>query len=115
MIYLIALLSITLGSVAQFFLKLGVSRQNTGIKIESLWVLITDPWFLSGVLAYALSFVIWLYVLSRIELSRAYPMVSIGYILTTAMACIWLGETLCWSKILGIALIISGVFFIARL
>lgn len=114
MIYLIALVSIILGAAGQFCLKVGVTAHKSLGDAASAWELLTDVWFLSGLTVYGLSLLTWLYVLSRLELSRAYPMVSIGYILTTAMACIWLGETLTWQKVLGISLIIIGVFFISR-
>lgn len=116
MIYLFAIISIVLGAVAQFCLKMGVMRSefDSHIQPEKIPGLLLDVWFLSGIAAYGLSMIIWLYVLSRLELSKAYPLVSIGYILTTAMACIWLGESLNWQKSAGIILIICGVFLISR-
>lgn len=114
MIYIIAFFSILAGAVAQFMLKMGVRQLRDFDGPGSVWRLCTDVWFLSGVAAYGVSLLIWLYVLSRLELSRAYPLVSLGYVLTMIMAWLWLGEALTWAKVVGMALIIIGVWFISR-
>lgn len=114
MIYLIALVSIAFGSVAQFCLKIGVSQAKQYTQTDYVLHLLTNLNFLAGLALYGLSMISWLFVLSKLELSKAYPMVSIGYVLTTAMACLWLGEVLNWNRALGIGLIVLGVIFITR-
>jgi len=63
---------------------------------------------------YAASIVIWLYVLSKIEVSIAYPFQSIGYIIAAVIALLFLGENITPARATGIALICGGLFFIAR-
>ena len=115
-VYLAALLSILLGAGAQVLLKVGVDGAAgpgaTGL--HTLWRLLMNPSFVCGMSAYCLSLVIWLYVLSRMEVSRAYPMVSLGYVITMILAYIRLGEALTPGKLIGAALIVAGVIMISR-
>ncbi|HEB55776.1 MAG TPA: 4-amino-4-deoxy-L-arabinose transferase, partial [Gammaproteobacteria bacterium] len=52
--------------------------------------------------------------LSRVDVSIAYPMLSIGYIVNAVIAWAWLGEVLSMTRILGIGVIIVGVIILAR-
>ena len=113
----LALVSISLGAVGQFLLKVGVNKMggfafkrgelvNTAIKIA------TQPYIVIGILLFVMSMVIWLAVLSKMELSRAYPMVSISYVLVALMARFILGEQLSLTRIAGIAVILIGVILV---
>jgi multidrug transporter EmrE-like cation transporter len=63
---------------------------------------------------YCLSIGIWLIVLSRLEVSAAYPLLSIGYIITAVVGYFFLDENVDSSRIAGIALICVGIVFISR-
>jgi multidrug transporter EmrE-like cation transporter len=63
---------------------------------------------------YCLSIGIWLIVLSRLEVSAAYPLLSIGYIITAVVGYFFLHENVDSSRIAGIALICVGIVFISR-
>jgi multidrug transporter EmrE-like cation transporter len=68
-----------------------------------------------GLGCYGVSVVVWLGALSRVPVSIAYPMLSIGYVVN-AFAAAWLfGETLSLGKLAGIAMICAGVITLARL
>lgn len=73
-----------------------------------------EPHMLGGIACYAVSLVVWVMALSRVPVSVAYPLLSIGYIVNAVAAHFWLGEALSWQKLLGIACIILGVWFMAR-
>jgi multidrug transporter EmrE-like cation transporter len=69
---------------------------------------------LAGLACYVVSVGLWLVALSRVEVSVAYPMLSLGYVVN-ALAAWWLfGEALGPARFGGIALILLGVFLIAR-
>jgi len=63
---------------------------------------------------YAISLVVWLMALSRTEVSIAYPMLSIGFALNAAIAWWWLGEAISVQRVVGVSIIIVGVFLVAR-
>jgi multidrug transporter EmrE-like cation transporter len=55
-----------------------------------------------------------LMALSRVDLSFAYPFLSISYVLVLAAGYFWFGESVNATRILGVALICFGTFFVAR-
>ena len=111
------LISIILGAVAQYFFKTGVTviseKTNGGIG-EVIKSGITNLHLWSGMFCYGFSLLLWFYVLSRMELSRAYPLVSIGYIFTLFLGYFFLNEALSVTKVAGIVLIVLGVIFLSR-
>ena len=115
--YIAAIFSILLGSGGQYFLKLGVNKIssklggtfNLRILVEEL-LRNVNLWI--GLLSYGISMVLWLYVLSQFELSKAYPLASLGYVVTMFLGIYLLGEPLNIFKIIGLILIVCGVIFI---
>jgi glycosyltransferase involved in cell wall biosynthesis len=60
-----------------------------------------------------LSAVTWLQALARVDLSFAFPMLSLNFVFTALYARLYLGEQLAWTRIGGIALVVAGVLVIA--
>ncbi|MDE6125722.1 MAG: EamA family transporter [Muribaculaceae bacterium] len=114
MVYLLALLSIMLGSVAQLLLKMSVSGGSFSLSLPALCRLVLDWRFAGGALCYLLSLLFWLGVLSRLELSKAYPMVALGYVFAFVLGWMVLDEPLKPLRILGLVLISMGVIVISR-
>ena len=73
-----------------------------------------QPYIMSGMGCYAVSLVVWIMALSRVPVSMAYPMLSIGYVINALIAWQWFGETLNPSKLGGIAVIMLGVYLVTR-
>ncbi len=69
-----------------------------------------------GLTTYAMSVLAWIVALKKYQLSRAYPFLSLGYVLVYLIAVIWPGldETLSWGKTAGIVLILAGVTLIVK-
>ncbi len=76
--------------------------------------LLLNPWFLAGMTCYAFSIGVWLIVLGKTEVSLAYPLLSIGYIITAIIGYYFLGENVNLTRIAGIALICFGIVVISR-
>lgn len=115
----LVLLGVLLNAGAQLLLKAGTnsvgqfafSRDNI---LPVGWQLATEPHILGGLICYVISVAVWIMALSRVEVSIAYPMLSIGYVIN-ALAAWWLfGESLTAMRITGIGFIIVGVYFVAR-
>lgn len=66
-------------------------------------------WFWAGMACYAVSIVIWLYVLSRLQVSLAYPFQAASYILGSVIAWVFLGEVVKPINMLGLVLIFFGL------
>ncbi len=73
-----------------------------------------NPYVIGGLGCYLISVVVWLMALSRVEVSVAYPMLSLGFALNALLAWWLLGEAVTAQRIAGIAIIIVGVTIVAR-
>jgi multidrug transporter EmrE-like cation transporter len=110
---------VLLNAVAQLALKGSV--KDTGVIELSLAQagpvalrLAAEPWLWVGLACYGVSVIVWILALSRVDVSIAYPMLSIGYIVNALAAWALFGEALTVSRAVGIAVIILGVFILAR-
>jgi len=109
--YIALLISTIMAALAQFFFKTGVAAIDTAGKStgEIIKAGLLNPYVWGGVLGYVINLSLWLYVLSQLELSKAYPMTSLAYIFTLFLGFFFLDESITLIKIFGISLIIVGV------
>ncbi len=117
--FLFLLTGVLLNAGAQLLLKAGVKPLGA-LSIEMSTILSTaarvlTQWpILAGLACYVISVGVWLVALSRVEVSMAYPMLSLGYVVN-AFAAYWLfGEALGPARCAGIAIILVGVYVVAR-
>ena len=113
------LTSVGLNALAQILLKRGmlaVGRFELAPDqlAAALPRVALDPSILAGMACYALSIGLWLTVLSRVDLSIAYPFLSLGFVVAAAAGHWLFGEPLGPARLLGTALIVAGVLLIAR-
>ncbi len=112
--------SVLIGVFGQLSLKTGMTQvgridaQALAQPIQLLVRIFTTPIILAGIAMYIVGTLIWLVVLSRMELSFAYPLVATTYVFTPLLAHLLLGEPIPAMRWLGIGLILVGVFFVAR-
>jgi len=101
----------------QVLWKLGVSRHPLGaaspVALERWSALMTSPFIWGGLALYAVATVIWLHVLSQMDLSYAYPLQSLAYVLGMAAGILLFGETVSPTAWVGVALILAGVSLLA--
>jgi drug/metabolite transporter (DMT)-like permease len=112
---------VLLNAVAQLLLKAGASSAgqiSLAAGSPALWrtaaSLIQHPAILGGLACYAISVVVWIVALSRVQVSIAYPMLSIGYVVNALMAWWLFGEDVNAQRWLGIGVIVVGVVLVAR-
>jgi drug/metabolite transporter (DMT)-like permease len=75
--------------------------------------LLSNRYLWAGLCSYALSIGLWLAVLSKVQVSVAYPMLSIGYIIAAVLGSVFLQESLTSCRMLGIGVISLGVLLIS--
>lgn len=113
------LFGVLLNAAAQLCLKAGV-RQIGHFDFSAAnilpigWSAATNLPIISGLSCYVVSVVVWILALSRVEVSVAYPMLSIGYVVNALLAWWLFGEILSVQRLAGIAVIIVGVVLVAR-
>jgi multidrug transporter EmrE-like cation transporter len=85
---------------------------NTAVPVFAR--LSTEPWLWVGLTCYGVSVIVWILALSRVDVSIAYPMLSIGYVVNALAAWSLLGEALTTQRVMGIGIIIVGVVVLTR-
>ena len=113
------LTGVLLNAAAQLLLKAGTNAvghfEFAAANIVPIgWRLATEPHIMGGMACYVLSLAVWIVGLSRVPVSVAYPMLSIGYVVNVLAAWWLFGESITPMKIAGIGFIIIGVWLIAR-
>lgn len=113
------LTGVLLNAAAQLLLKAGTNAvgpfEFTASNIVPVGTrLALEPHILGGLACYVVSVVVWILGLSRVEVSVAYPMLSIGYIINALAAWYLFGESLTAQKLVGIGFIVVGVFLVSR-
>ncbi len=114
--YLILALAITLNAVANILMKVGMLKQaETRGVIEMARAAAVNPAVLLGLVSFALALAAYLYVLSKVNLSIAYPiMTSLGYVIVIVVSWALLNENIAKIQILGFVFIIAGVWMVAK-
>jgi multidrug transporter EmrE-like cation transporter len=113
------ILTAVLNSAAQLILKAGMEKIGTfnftlnnlvpvGLKI------IFSPFVITGIIIYVLSLALWLLVLSRVPVNIAYPLSSLGYVFNAIGAYFIFSESLSSLQIMGILIIILGVYLLTQ-
>jgi len=113
------LCGVILNAAAQLGLKAAtrstghIEGSMAGVLAASRQLATNIPFWLA-ISAYGLSLVIWIIGLSRVPVSQAYPLLSLGYVIAALTAWYMLGETLSLTRWAGIAVIICGVWLVSR-
>ena len=117
--FLLIITGVLLNALAQLALKASVNDMgaisvslNTAVPVFSR--LAIEPWLWVGLVCYGISVIVWILALSRVDVSIAYPMLSIGYIVNALAAWQLFGEALTTQRIMGIGIIIVGVIVLTR-
>ena len=115
--YILLFVSISLAVVGQLLMKRGMQIFGA-FPIRELLLkvvpMILNPFVFFGLAVFGISAIFWLVVLSRLDLSLVYPMVSIGYIVVALFSWLFLGETVSVLRWIGIFVICFGVILISR-
>jgi len=113
------LTGVLLNAGAQLLLKAGtnvtgVITPTRGNWLATLWGMATQGYFVLGAACYVVSLFVWILGLSRVPVSVAYPLLSVGYVVNAIAAHYLFGETVTLQRWLGIGFIVVGVWLVAR-
>ena len=108
----IILISVLLGVLGQIGFKYGAVRiPDTGTLIEKA----ITAWPIGiGIMFYAVSTILWIYILRYVELSYAYPMLSLGYVLIFIASYFLFNEPISSLRVMGLICIIIGIILVSR-
>jgi drug/metabolite transporter (DMT)-like permease len=113
------LFTVTTNAAAQLLLKrgmnsigdLGASGSNL---VATLFSVVFNPFVFAGLCTFVISMASHLFVLSRVQLSYAYPFLSLAYVIVAVASWYWFSEDLGWQRIAGIGCIMAGTILIAQ-
>ena len=102
-----------LNTLFQFFIKHGAEQLGDGGAEAWLWQALSSYWILAAIAVEIACFFIWMNVLSELDLSRAFPLSGISYVLIIATGWFVFGERIVALQVIGSGLILTGVWLIA--
>lgn len=112
------LLSILTSVAGQTVIKMGVSQPTASAAasglLSLLGLIMRSPLVLMGLVLYGIGALAWIALLSRVDLSVAYPFLALNFILVTVSSHFLLGESVPGLRWLGVLVICSGIFLVAR-
>ena len=117
--FLLLLFAISLSVTGEFLLKSGMNQVGL-LELEPQALLrgliraFSTPRVLGGFVVISAGSIVWLMVLSRVDLSWAYPMLSLGYLFVVLTSWFFLNEPFSLLRVLGTLLICSGVSLIFK-
>ncbi|MFT4654768.1 MAG: drug/metabolite transporter (DMT)-like permease [Patiriisocius sp.] len=113
--------TVSMSALAQVLLKVGALRipteHFTGLNIESVLAMFSvlfSKYIFMGMLIYVFSAGLWIWVLTKVDISLAYPFISFSFIVTLGFGVTLFQEPLTTMKILGTAVIIVGCFILTK-
>jgi len=118
-VFLSAITCVLLSVCAQFLLKTGMSTDTVqqglsqNINHRVILTIFLNRYIVAGFGLYVLSAVAWLGVLSAWDVSKAYPIVGLGFALTV-LGGWYAGEAISLGRVIGIAFICAGVVLVGR-
>lgn len=109
-IFVVLLFSVVLNSMGQIFFKATRTAHPTDplFSLFFFW----ETW--AGLILYALSALCWLWVLSREQLSFAYPVLSLSFPIVVGLSALIFSEAISPLRWIGVVTIVVGVSLIAR-
>ena len=115
-VLVLVFICVGLGVIGQLAMKRGMNEVGLiGIKdffTSKVFQIILQEYVLIGMVFYVLAALVWLVILSQEELSFAYPLISIAYVITTILSKLLFNESLTIFRFFGILLICGGVYMI---
>lgn len=117
--FIIAIFGVLLNAGAQLSIKSGTVKLGQLILSDgffnSVFRILFNPGIFGGLVLYVVSVALWIYVLSKSQVSIAYPLLSIGYVVNLFLAAWLLDEMITLNKIVGIGLIVLGVYVLTKM
>ena len=111
---IIIVMSITMSSFAHLLLKKGAEQFGAQFNLSNVLRLFLDYWIMGGIFLHILALIIWVWALSRVDITFAYPFLSLGYVIVSFIAWHWLGESLTPLKITGMSIIMIGLIVMSH-
>lgn len=95
-------------TASQLAFKIGSASLVEASGARWLMAALESPWIVGGVAGYVGSFLSWMQILRRLDLSFAFPMTALGYVVVLGASQVFLGETVNFQRWIGVGCIVAG-------
>ncbi len=116
--YILLCFNVLLTVIGQILLKKGVNTVGTISSFRELFPklsqIIFNPYVVGGISIYGFTTFVWLVILSRVKLSIAYPMLSLGYVMVIPFSWWLFKESIPKVRVIGAIVICIGVYLVAQ-
>lgn len=119
-LFLLVITCVTIGALAQLAMKIGMSGPavqatiSSGIGPNIVWSVIQSPLVIGGLFAYLAGAALWLFVLSKADLSLVFPFTGLGFVMTMIFGWLFLNENVGTYRITGTLFIAFGALLVSR-
>jgi len=102
--------------VGQVLMKMGLNQVGaiSGINVSAFFSMVFNPLVFSGIVSYGIGFIAYLFALTELPQSFAYPMFALGYALIPIFNWVVLHEPFSVTRLIGIVVILAGVWLVSR-
>lgn len=119
-LFLLIITCVTIGALAQLAMKIGMSgpavqatlASETGANV--VWIILRNPLVIGGLFAYVVGAGLWLFILSKADLSLVFPFTGFGFILTMLFGWLFLDENVGFDRMMGTLIIAFGAYLVAK-
>jgi drug/metabolite transporter (DMT)-like permease len=115
--FLLLICNVLFTVTGQLLLKQGMLRvgrvDELNLVTHKLTQAFMNPFVIGGIVTYGFTTMIWLVILSRVKLSVAYPIISLGYVMSILFSWIFFKESVPRVRVLGAVIICIGVYLVA--
>jgi uncharacterized membrane protein len=112
MIYLLIITNVFLLVTGQLLWKHGITQTGFHLTTEGIIKIISNGYIIGGMMIYVLATIIWLYVLSKKNISSVYPLQSLCYVVALFAGWLIFKEKLSLNHWIGVSFIVFGAFII---
>jgi multidrug transporter EmrE-like cation transporter len=102
--------------VGQVLMKMGLNQVGSisGVNVSAFFSMVFNPLVFSGIASYGIGFIAYLFALTKLHQSFAYPMFALGYVLVPVFNWVVMHEPFSVTRLIGIFVVIAGVILISR-
>jgi drug/metabolite transporter (DMT)-like permease len=113
---LLIVLTVLINTIGQFMVKSGVNRVGAVSLLDAhaIFRALSSWLVIGGFCVYFVSALVWISILSRAELSWAFPILSLSYVLTVLLSPVLLNESFSAQRLVGTLVICFGVFLVYK-
>jgi drug/metabolite transporter (DMT)-like permease len=110
------LMTVIINVTGQFMVKTGINRVGTVSLLDFHAILraLSSVLVLAGFVVYFVSAIIWISILSKTELSWAFPILSLSYVITALLSPVLLHESFSAQRLIGTLVICLGVYLVYK-